>query len=79
MLSTRSETRVVRGRVAVVQEQRFRLTTDDGRSLLLTLAHGATADPDDLSRFHDAGTPVEVEYTGEPNLETAVARAVRPR
>jgi hypothetical protein len=77
MLSARTTAQVARGRIAVVQEQRFRLTTEDGRSLLLTLAHDAAVGAGALCRLRDARTPVEVEYTGEPNLETAVAHAVR--
>jgi hypothetical protein len=63
-------TRTARGNITIVQEQRFRLVTDDGRGLLLTLAYDAYAPNGDLQRLHDSNTRVIVEYTGEPNLES---------
>jgi hypothetical protein len=60
----------------MVQEQRFRLVQDDGRALLLTLAHDAPLDADTLSRLHAAGTPVRVEYAGQSNLTSGVAHNV---
>jgi urease accessory protein UreE len=68
--------RTVRGRITVVQEERFRLLTDDGRGLLLDLAADANVDADELLALRDAGTHVAVEYEGEPNLASGVARRV---
>ncbi len=65
------------GYITVVQEQRFRLVTDSGQGLLLTLAHDASLDSSDLQRFHDADLHVLVEYEGESNLESGVARSVK--
>ncbi len=73
-----AKTRVARGRLVVVQEQRLRLLTDDGRGLLLTLGRFARVTPDDLCRWEADGVRVRVEYTGEPNLLSGVARRVRP-
>jgi hypothetical protein len=66
------------GHITVVQEERFRLLTDGGQGLLLTLAHGAGADAADLARYLAEHAHVTVEYRGEPNLASGVALAVRP-
>ncbi|MBI2756623.1 MAG: hypothetical protein HYX52_07930 [Chloroflexi bacterium] len=66
----------VRGCIAVVQESRFRLTADDGRSLLLTLSSRAGLDNLDLARLHDEDAPVEVRYSGRPGLASGVAHHV---
>lgn len=72
-----AKSKTVSGHITVVQEERFRLVTDTGQGLLLTLSNHAGLDADDLCRFRDAGTRVVVRYDGEPNLESAVARSVR--
>jgi formate dehydrogenase major subunit len=64
------------GQVRAVQEQRFRLITDDGRGLLLTLAHDAGIDGPALARCAREGARVTVQYEGEPNLDSGVAHAV---
>jgi hypothetical protein len=69
--------RIARGRITLVQEQRFRLATDDGPSYLLVLAHDAPLDEADLDRFKRESTPVLVEYSGEPGLDSGVAHSVR--
>ncbi len=66
----------VRGRIIAVQEQRLRLQTEDGRQLLLTLAHGVPITIQDLRRLHDAGAQVVVHYTGEANTASASIQAV---
>jgi hypothetical protein len=66
------------GYITVVQEQRFRLVTDTGQGLLLTLAHDAPLDGNDLQNIHDANLHVVVEYEGEPNRETGVAHSLKP-
>jgi hypothetical protein len=71
-------THVAQGTIAVVQEQRFRLITDAGQGLLLTLAHDAPLDAGELHRLHDANLHVVVEYEGEPNLDSGVAHSVKP-
>jgi hypothetical protein len=43
----------------------------------LTLAHDAPLDLDGLQHFHDANMHVIVEYEGESNLESGVARSVK--
>ena len=66
----------VSGHITVVQEQRFRLTTDAGQSVLFTLANDAGVGSADLRRWHERGTRVAVEYDGEPNLASGVALSV---
>lgn len=70
--------RTARGRITLVQEMRFLLTTAAGQGLLLTLAHNANVHADDLHRFHTDGTEVTVEYQGEPGFVSAAAHRVRP-
>ncbi len=70
-------THVAQGTIAVVQEQRFRLITDAGQGLLLTLAYDAPLDEGDLHRFHDTGAHVVVEYEGEPNLESGIVHSIK--
>ncbi len=68
--------RSVSGRITIVQEQRFRLVNGDGRGYLFTLARDADVDAAHLRRLRDANTSVIVEYEGEPNLESGIARRV---
>jgi hypothetical protein len=72
------EKHTVQGTISIVQEERFRLVTDGGQGLLLTLAENASQDERDLRRFHRQGTHVEVEYIGEPNLDSGVAYQIKP-
>lgn len=65
------------GIITVVQEQRFRLITDAGQGLLLTLAHDASVDNNGLKHLHETLAHVDVEYEGEPNLQTGVAHSIR--
>jgi hypothetical protein len=66
------------GTIAVVQEGRFRLITDQGQGMLLTLSRKASATPEDLWRYHRQASHVIVKYSGQPNMETGVAEQVRP-
>ncbi len=68
---------VAQGTIAVVQEERFRLITDTGQGLLLTLAHDAPLDDKDLRELHEANLHVVVEYEGKPNLESGVAHSIK--
>ncbi|HEY8597771.1 MAG TPA: hypothetical protein VIL85_05030 [Thermomicrobiales bacterium] len=71
-----SPTSMVQGRIIAVQEMRFRLLTTDGRGFLFTLSHRARADASDLHRWHQGDNAVRVVYSGEPGLDSGVARAV---
>jgi hypothetical protein len=66
------------GRITVVQEQRFRLTTDGGQSFLFTLGHGAPLDADTLCRLLASGTRVNVAYEHQPDLASGIAHSVQP-
>ena len=68
---------ITSGTIAVVQEERFRLISDDGQGLLLTLSRKAATTPEDLWRFHRQASHVVVEYSGEPNTDSGVAQRVR--
>jgi hypothetical protein len=76
VLSARHE--IAAGHITVVQEQRFRLVTDTGQGLLLTLAHNAPVGENDLQRWHQAKTHVAVTYEGQPNFASGIAYAVKP-
>ena len=72
-----SQMHIAEGYITVVQEQRFRLVTDDGRGLLLTLARNARVDGHTLQELHNSRTHVRVEYEGEPNMASGVALAIK--
>jgi len=58
------------------QEDRFRLQTGDGRSILLTLKPRTNAPMEDIESYAESGETVIAEYTGEPEAG-AVAVKVR--
>jgi hypothetical protein len=70
--------RTVEGRITVIQEERFRLAMDNGRSLLFTLGRDARLTIDQLDQLKRAGARVRVAFTGEPNEASGVATEVRP-
>ncbi len=63
------------GVIQAVQEQRFRLMTDMGQSLLLTL-HNLASIPGGLGDLLKAQAQIRVEYDGSPNLTSGVARKI---
>jgi hypothetical protein len=67
----------VRGRITVVQEDRFHLVTPDGRTFLFTLAEDARLRSGDAEELHAAGATVEVAFDGRPGLSSCRAREVR--
>ncbi len=52
--------------------------SDAGQTFLFTLANHAPVDLSDLAQWHAERTHVRVEYTGEPNVVSGVARAISP-
>ena len=72
-----SAARRARGHLTQVQEQRFRIATDDGPNLLLTLAHDAPQDHADLEQMLSDRAEIVVDFEGEPGLESGVAHGVR--
>ncbi|MFP5213337.1 MAG: hypothetical protein ACLGPL_08160 [Acidobacteriota bacterium] len=73
-----SEKKILKGYIVLVQEDRFRIVDDTGRGYLLTLSVHAGASQTDLEHWSLSGERLIVEYEGEPNLESGIAREVRP-
>ena len=69
--------RTTTGHIIVVQEQRFRLVTEEGQGLLLTLAYNAEVEGEGLESLCASSACVSVTYTGEPNLASGVAYVVK--
>jgi hypothetical protein len=67
----------VSGIVTVVQEGRFRLATDDGRSVLFTLDHRAQIEPQDLPDLIGRAR-VDVTYTTTSGRKALIAHDLRP-
>ena len=72
------QTRYLAGHITVVQEERFRLTTEDGRSFLFVLDRKSPVQIAAVRRLQKAHTPVRVEYSGEPNTGSGIAQLVEP-
>lgn len=70
---TRVERGEIRGRITIVQEDRFRVVDSSGRGYLFTLARRHPS-PGQLQRWRDSGATLKVRYSGEPD---AGARAER--
>ena len=68
----------VQGYILAVQEGRFRMTTDEGVGLLLTLGRSAGREIHELELFQEDHLRVVVEYTGEPGFEDGIAHRVEP-
>ena len=67
----------VRGQIVLAQEDRFRIETHDGRSLLFVLGPGAGPSLDEVDSWASSGTTVLVRYRGDPNAGL-VAEEVHP-
>ena len=65
----------VRGRIAIVQEDRIRVIDEDGRGYLFVVRKGG-AEPETLELWRERGTLVDIEYEGEPD-RGAVANSLR--
>ena len=69
--------RQLTGRIISLQEDRFRLATDDGQVVLLTLAPSAGQDATTLADWQRRGVRLDVRLSGEPNLAGGVARLLQ--
>ncbi len=69
--------KTLRGHIVLVQEERFRVIDESGRSYLFDLSHKSSVGNEDLLVLAETKTDVLVEYEGEPELETGVARSIR--
>lgn len=67
----------VEGTITVVQEGRFRLDTDDGRSLLCILSRRAAQEADDLESLMARGARVRVRCVPAAQRLALLARDVR--
>lgn len=65
----------ISGIISVVQEGRFRLSSDDGRSILFTLSSRAALEPQDLPSLL-AGPRVEVGFTTADGVNALVAQDI---
>ena len=72
------QTRCLAGRITVVQEQRFRLTSDDGRSFLFILDRKSPVQLPAVRCLKESDIPVRVEYSDEPNTGSGIAHTVQP-
>lgn len=65
----------ISGVISVVQEGRFRLSSDDGRSIPFILASHASLEPQDLSSLL-SGPRVDVSFTAADGLNVLVAQDI---
>ncbi len=68
--------KIIRGRIIMVQESRFRLTDSEGDSFLLSLSSWANTDENALLNYFNGGRTVQVEYEGEAEINTGIAHKV---
>ncbi len=73
----KQEVHEARGVIVLVQEDRFRMETKDGLSLLLILGNGSRSSIEDLEKWASSSRRVHVRYRGVPEAG-AVALEVRP-
>ncbi len=66
---------IVTGRIIAVQEERLRINSDSGQSLLFTLSRFAHL-PSSLEDLVQAQAPVRVIYEGEPDLASGVVKRI---
>jgi hypothetical protein len=64
----------LRGTITLVQEDRFRFADSLGRGYLFTLGRGSGVSLRQLHSWCDAGSAVEVEYRGAPDLGAVALR-----
>ena len=65
----------ISGIISVVQEGRFRLSSDDGRSIPFTLASNSSVEPQDLPLLL-AGPRVQIGYSAADALNVLVAHKI---
>lgn len=70
-------TNTIRGRVLMVMDPHFRLMSESGQVLLLTLGWHADASGEDLGRLRDEEALVEVKFVGKPGYDSARADSVQ--
>ena len=75
-MAQEKEELVLTGYITVVQEERFRIVTDDGRGFLLTLARGADSTAPELERLRNEHARVRVTGSGDPGIASGLAHKV---
>lgn len=68
-------THLLTGRIIAAQEQRFRLETESGNTMLLVIQNGARG-AGILNSLVQSKNLVQVVFEGEPNLASGVARRI---
>lgn len=69
-------TATVTGVMTLVQERRFQLADDEGRSHLFVLAQEAPLDEPQLQRCADGRTRIRVRYRDAPHLLACLALSI---
>jgi hypothetical protein len=64
------------GHITSIQEERFRLSIDDGHTFLFTLDRKNSDHMPALRRLQESRALVRVEYSGEPNTRSGVVHDV---
>lgn len=67
----------IRGHIILVQEDRFRLVDEQGKSYMFGLAHNSGVNGEDLLNWSKAQADLSIEYEGEPEVDSGVAHSVR--
>ena len=65
-----------RGKLSLVQEERFQLIDDRGVAHLFLVAPGVSLKPADLRKILRSEQPVRVEYEESPTLIARIATAI---
>ena len=69
--------KTVKGRIILLQEERFRMKDRQGRSFLLDLSHSLALSAEELSAWIREGSELVVTYEGEPETDTGIAYSIR--
>ena len=72
-----TNTHTAKGYIIAVQEERFRMVTEDGQGLLLGLSNNPTISLEELQDWQQNQSLVSVEYRGEPNLASALVIRIK--
>jgi hypothetical protein len=69
--------KVLIGRITVVQEERIRFVTDDGRGFLFTLARDFNLTDEEIRKLSQAHSRLCLEYSGTPNTVSGLAHEIQ--
>jgi hypothetical protein len=71
------EKHVLIGHITLIQEQRFRLVSENGRGFIFTISRKSAVRLSDLQQVLKSHATIRVEYSGAPNTRSGVADVVR--